>query len=460
MANLKFEELNLSNDLLKAVISMGFEATTPIQSEAIPAILNGEDVVGLASTGTGKTAAFGLPAIEKIDPKSRKVQVLVLCPTRELAMQVSAEMNKFLKFKRNISSLPVYGGQDIRRQIFALRRGPQIIIGTPGRVMDHMERGTINFKDVNMVVLDEADEMLNMGFRQDIERILKSVKKERQTVLFSATMSPAILQITKHFQKNSKLIKVAAKKVDTSAIDQSYVDVEGPYKIDMLMDLLNKYNPKLAIIFCNTRRKVDKIADILHKTGYNVAGIHGDIRQSRRDAIMNKFRRGRINILVATDVAARGIDVSDIEIIFNFEIPREIESYVHRIGRTGRAGKTGKAISLISRLEFRQFRNIMRYTKIDVRREESQLSGELRKRIVADPKPINDEFAERRLEKKAERVLRKVKSNIGHADYSTYLTIASDFTSNNVSSEDLSAALLKMLVDSDSRSRSSRRFNR
>ena len=328
MDKIKFENLGLSAELLKAVASMGFEIATPIQAQAIPEILNGLDVVGQASTGTGKTAAFGLPAIEKIDATSRDVQVLVLCPTRELAIQVSTEINKFLKFKKNITSLPIYGGQPIDRQFYGLRRGPQIVVGTPGRMVDHLERGTLKLNKVKIVVLDEADEMLDMGFREDIEFILKGINKDRQTVLFSATMSAEILQITKRYQKDPKLIRIKSENANAALIEQAYLSVESPYKVDFLMDIINKHNPKLALVFCNTKRYVDKITKILYQTGYKVAGIHGDIRQPKRDAIMSMFRKGSINILVATDVAARGIDVSDVEFVFNLDLPREIESYV------------------------------------------------------------------------------------------------------------------------------------
>ncbi|MBU4269515.1 DEAD/DEAH box helicase [Candidatus Dependentiae bacterium] len=460
MDKIKFENLGLSAELLKAVASMGFETATPIQAQAIPEILNGNDIVGQASTGTGKTAAFGLPAIEKIDANSRDVQVLVLCPTRELAIQVSTEINKFLKFKKNISSLPIYGGQPIERQFFGLRRGPQIVVGTPGRMVDHLKRGTLKLNKVKIVVLDEADEMLDMGFRDDIEFILNKINKDHQTVLFSATMSAEILQITKRYQKDPKLIKVKSEKANLAPIEQAYLNVESPYKIDFLMDLLNQHKPKLAIVFCNTRRYVDKISKILYQTGYKVAGIHGDIRQSSRDAIMGKFRKGVINILVATDVAARGIDVSDVEFVFNYDIPREIESYVHRIGRTGRAGKTGKAFSFVARSEMMQLRRIMQFTKIEIPRIELEVNKKpviwSEEGVVAANEPSKKEFVvDYSIEKKADSVLKKVRQNIGKHDLSSYLNITESFVSDKFSSADLSAALLKMLIDAEK----SRNFN-
>jgi ATP-dependent RNA helicase DeaD len=461
MENIKFQDLNLSNDSFKAIKEMGFEITTPIQSQAIPVVLEGRDVVGLASTGTGKTAAFGLPAIEKIDSKSKNIQTLILCPTRELAMQVAVEIKKFLKFNKDVSVLAIYGGQDIRKQIFGLRKRPQIIVGTPGRVIDHIERRTIDFKNVNMVILDEADEMLNMGFRTDIERILKTVNQVRQTLLFSATMSRDIMQITKKYQKDPVVIKVKAEEKNIEAIDQTYFEIESPYKIDMLMDLINKNNPKKVIVFCNTRRKVDKVTTVLLRTGFNAAGIHSDIRQNKRDTIMKMFRSGRIEILVATDVAARGIDVNDVELVFNFEIPREAESYVHRIGRTGRAGKTGKAFSFVSREEGRLFSNVLRFVKTGIkkyRQDSSEASSDSSK--VKSIKPVTDTFPENNMEKKAVRVLKKINPVINSKEHSFYLDIAQSFTSNSkeISKDDLSAILLKMLVDSDSQKTFSRRF--
>lgn len=462
MENIKFQDLNLSKDVLKAVKEMGFETTTPIQAQAIPAVLEDKDVVGLASTGTGKTAAFGLPIIEKINSNSNDIQTLILCPTRELAMQVAVEIKKFLKFARNISALAIYGGQDIRRQIYSLRKRPQIIVGTPGRIIDHLERKTINFKSVKIIVLDEADEMLNMGFRTDIERILKSVNRERQTLLFSATMSRDIMQITKKYQKNPIVIKIKPKEQDLTAIDQTYFEIEGPYKVDMLMNLINKNNPKKAIVFCNTKRKVDKITKILLGTGFNAAGIHGDIRQAKRDSIMKRFRAGKIEILIATDVAARGIDVNNVEIIFNYEIPREPESYVHRIGRTGRAGKTGKAFSFVSREEMRLFSRVLRFVKADIKKySQGNLKITRVKENIEHSKPLTDNFSENKIEKKAVRVLKRINLDLNSKEHSFYLDIAQSFASNSkkISANDLSAILLKMLVDSDRRRTNSRHFN-
>ncbi|MCK4651111.1 DEAD/DEAH box helicase [Candidatus Babeliales bacterium] len=453
MSKLKFEELNLSKELLKAVSDMGFEQTTPIQSKSIPEIILGNDVIGQASTGTGKTAAFGLPAIEKIDEELRAVQVLVLCPTRELAIQVSSEMNKFLKYKKNILVLPVYGGQPIQRQLFGLRRGPKIVVGTPGRTLDHIERGTLRLNKVKMVILDEADKMLDMGFRQDIEQILKWTLNNRQTVLFSATMSPDILRLTKRYQKNPKIIKVMQEKLDVAAIEQSYFDVEPSKKTDVLMQLLDLYNPKLSIVFCNTKRKVDAVYKILRAKGYLSAGIHGDIRQSKRDTIMSKFRNGSIKILVATDVAARGIDVANIEIIFNYGIPRERESYVHRIGRTGRAGKFGKAISLVSRIEFGRLRDIMRYTNTDIERKKVKNLSDI-EFISKDKKEIkHDTFTNtRNIIKKQDKLFGRINNHIRRTrkeELSQYLLMMNNLVDNDNSLKNVSAALLKMVVEAE-----------
>ncbi len=365
---LKFQDLGLSPQVLKAVSEMGFEEASHIQSEAIPIVMQGKDVIAQAMTGSGKTAAFGIPIIEKIDTKNRAPQALVLCPTRELAVQVAGEINKLSKYKLEIPALPIYGGQPIERQISALRKGVQIIIATPGRMLDHLERRTVSLKNIKFIVLDEADEMLDMGFRDDIEAILKSTDPERQTVLFSATMPAPILHLTKRYQKNPIIIKIAHEKITVPAIEQVYYEIESYKKLDLLTRLIDLFNPKLSIIFCNTKRRVDELVADLRARGYASDGLHGDLTQQKRNKVMDGFRRGRTDILIATDVAARGIDVSNIEIVFNYEIPQDEESYVHRIGRTGRAGKAGKAISLVAGGEMYRFRDIKRYTKAIITR--------------------------------------------------------------------------------------------
>ncbi|MBD3231401.1 DEAD/DEAH box helicase [Candidatus Dependentiae bacterium] len=445
MNKLKFEELNLSKEVLKSISKMGFQNTTPIQAQAIPEIILGRDLIGQASTGTGKTAAFSLPAIEKIDVKNKSVQVLILCPTRELAIQVGVEINKFLKHKKGIKALAVYGGQPINKQIFGLQRGVQIVIGTPGRTMDHIKRGTLQLDQLKLLVLDEADEMLNMGFRPDIEKILKFIPQKRQTVFFSATMSPEILKLTKRYQNNPKIIKVKKDKNIPTDINQIYFDVDVNKKTDALMDLININNPKLAIVFCNTKRKVDQITKILSHTGYRASGIHGDIKQTKRDKIMSKFRSGKINILVATDVAARGIDVPNIDIIFNYQLPEDAEIYVHRIGRTGRAGKAGTALSLISRKELYLLRNIKRYTKIDI--IEQQLPNSNKSNISFSPQINIPNY--KYLEKRAHQIFGRIKISLDEDELSGYLKIMNKFIDNNSSSSNVAAALLKMIIDFD-----------
>jgi len=356
--------MNLSDEIKRAVEEIGFEEATNIQALSIPLILEGRDVIGHSQTGTGKTAAFSLPAIEKIDPAKKSVQVLILCPTRELAVQACDEIRKFAKYKHNIKATPIYGGQQIDRQFAALRQGAQIVVGTPGRIMDHMRRKTLKLNDVSIVILDEADEMLSMGFREDIETILQDTPDTRQTILFSATMSREIVAITRKFQKNPEMIKITHGQITVPSIDQFYYEVPNGKKVEVLSRLLDTYNPKRSMVFCNTKSMVDELSAALQLRGYSSGGLHGDIKQSARTQIMNSFKNGGIDILVATDVAARGIDVDDIEAVFNYDIPQDVEYYVHRIGRTGRAGKTGQSFTFVSgRRQIQELINIQNYTK-------------------------------------------------------------------------------------------------
>jgi ATP-dependent RNA helicase DeaD len=363
-----FSELGLSPELLKAIDKLGFEQAAPIQAAAIPVLLAGKDVVGQSQTGSGKTAAFGVPAVEKVDVTKRAVQVLILCPTRELAMQVSEEIHKLAFFKRGIIALPIYGGQSYDRQLFGLRQGAQIVIGTPGRVMDHMRRGTLRLDNIKMVILDEADVMLNMGFRDDIETILKDAPKERQTVFFSATMPRPIRDLIEKYAREPENVKVEQKAMTVPTVDQVYFEVDRRYKIELLTRLIDIYDLKLGIIFCNTKRMVDDLVDHLEGLGYQADRLHGDMTQAMRDRVMNKFRKSGLQFLVATDVAARGIDVDDVQVVFNYDLPYDPEDYVHRIGRTGRAGKSGRAISLVPYRELFQIRNIERFTNVRIQR--------------------------------------------------------------------------------------------
>ena len=368
----KSEESNLysmgedvvSSQVLRAITEIGFTSFTPIQQQAIPVVMSGTDIIGQAQTGTGKTAAFGIPLIQKINPKDDSVQGLVLCPTRELAIQAADEIRKFAKYMHGVKVVPIYGGADINRQIRALKAKVSIVVGTPGRVMDHMRRHTLKLGALKMLVLDEADEMLNMGFRDDIETILKEIPSEHQTALFSATMPPAILEITKTYLKeDAKLIKVTKKELTMPSIKQYYYEVNIHNKNEVTARLLDYYDPKLTLIFCNTKTMVDKLCDYLKEKGYKAEGLHGDLSQYQRDKVMKGFRDGTTKILIATDVAARGIDVDDVEAVINYDIPQDIEYYVHRIGRTGRAGRKGRACTLVVGKEIFKIREIEKICK-------------------------------------------------------------------------------------------------
>ena len=352
-----------------ALEDMGFQKPTEIQEKAIPLILEGKDVIGKSQTGSGKTVAFGVPAIEAIDESLSKklTQVLVLCPTRELAIQATGELRKLTKYTSGIKTLAVYGGQPIGRQIPLLRQGAQIVVGTPGRIMDHIRRKTLKLNSLKMVVLDEADEMLNMGFREDIETILKEVPEERQTVLFSATMPKAIMDIVNNYQKDPIMISVAAKQMTVDTIKQYYIDCPKGHKADVLFSLVKEHNIKLSIVFCNTKKMVDELTQAMKENGIAARGLHGDMRQRERDNVMYDFRKGIVNMLIATDVAARGIDVDNIEAVFNFDIPMQTEYYVHRIGRTGRAGKEGLSFTLAQgRRQLIMIKDIVRMTKTEI----------------------------------------------------------------------------------------------
>ena len=363
---LSFQTLGLSDELLQATNEMGFEKPSPIQAQAIPHLLQGLDVIGQAQTGTGKTAAFGLPALELVDVTEKHTQVLILCPTRELAVQVTDELRRLAKYKKGVKIETIYGGDSIERQIKALRGGVHIVVGTPGRTMDMMERRALKLEKVSYMVLDEADEMLDMGFREDIESILEEMPGERQTVLFSATMSKPIMAITQKFQNDPVLVKVTRKEVTNENIEQVCFEVKQRAKAEVTCRLIDSYDLKQVIIFCNTKRKVDEITEDLMIRGYQAEGLHGDLRQAQRNNVMAKFRAGTTTILVATDVAARGIDVSGVDAVINFDLPLDEEYYVHRIGRTGRAGRTGKALTLVAKDEKFRLRQIEGYTKVRI----------------------------------------------------------------------------------------------
>ena len=377
--SITFRDFPLSEAIQRAVAEVGYTEPTPIQAQSIPLILEGKDVIGRSHTGTGKTAAFGLPAIEMIDPDLEGVQVLALCPTRELAMQAAAEVEKFARYKKGVKVVAVYGGASMEKQIFQLKKGANFVIGTPGRIMDHLRRRTLRLGSLRMVILDEADEMLNMGFREDIETSLAQAPEERQTVLFPATMPQPILDITREYQKDPVMVAIGSERSRTAEnIEQFYFDCPMGRKMDVLNLLLAKYDPKLSVVFCNTKKMVDELSEYLTNAGYQAVGIHGDMRQSARTQVMASFKSHRTRILIATDVAARGIDVENVDAVFNFDIPQDIEFYVHRIGRTARAGKEGKAYTLISgRRQFYQLRDIMASTGAKIVQAEIPSASEI-----------------------------------------------------------------------------------
>jgi ATP-dependent RNA helicase DeaD len=370
-----FEGLALSGALRKAVQDLGFEQMTPIQAKAIPRILEGKDVIGQAQTGTGKTLAFGLPILNSVQPRDRYTQSVVLCPTRELAIQVAEELKRVLRHMRPVHVLPVYGGEPIGRQVSALRAGAHIVVGTPGRTIDHIKRGTLNVDRVKTVVLDEADEMLNMGFIEDIEWILRKLPSSRQTLLFSATMPKPILDLTRKYQREPELIKVVESQLTVPHVKQYYCEVKENIKMDVLCRLIEMHNLKSSLVFCNMKRRVDDVVTKLEARGYLAQGLHGDMTQPQRSRAMDRFRRNKSEILVATNVAARGIDVVDIEAVFNYDLPQDEEYYVHRIGRTARAGKKGQAFSFVVGREIYKLRDIETFASTKIARMSTPMAG-------------------------------------------------------------------------------------
>ncbi|HDR4572883.1 DEAD/DEAH box helicase [Bacillus cytotoxicus] len=424
-----FRELGLSDSLLQSVEKMGFEEATPIQAETIPHALQGKDIIGQAQTGTGKTAAFGLPLLEKVDTNKEMVQGIVIAPTRELAIQVGEELYKIGQHKR-VRILPIYGGQDINRQIRALKKRPHIIVGTPGRILDHINRKTLRLQNVETVVLDEADEMLNMGFIEDIEAILTDVPETHQTLLFSATMPEPIRRIAERFMTEPQHIKVKAKEVTMPNIQQFYLEVQEKKKFDVLTRLLDIQSPELAIVFGRTKRRVDELSEALNLRGYAAEGIHGDLTQAKRMSVLRKFKEGSIEVLVATDVAARGLDISGVTHVYNFDIPQDPESYVHRIGRTGRAGKTGLAMLFVTPREMGQLKNIERTTKRKMDRMKA---------------PTLDEA----LEGQQRLIAEKLQSAIENDNLSYYKRIAEEMLEENDSVAVVAAALKMMTKEPD-----------
>jgi ATP-dependent RNA helicase DeaD len=421
-----FSELGLSEELLKAIDKLGFEQAAPIQAAAIPVLLQGKDVVGQSQTGSGKTVAFAAPAIEKVTVADRSTQVLILCPTRELAVQVSEEVHKLALFKRGLHALPVYGGQSYERQLSGLRQGAHIVIGTPGRVMDHMRRGTLRLNKVKMAVLDEVDVMLNMGFRDDIELILQGTPAERQTVFFSATIPRPIQQLIAKYSRDPQNVRIEEKAMTVPTVEQVYYEVDRRYKVELLTRLIDIHDLKLGIIFCNTRRMVDDLVEHLNAQGYSADRLHGEMTQAMRDRVMNRFRKSSLEFLVATDVAARGLDVENIEVVFNYDLPYDGEDYVHRIGRTGRQGRSGRAISFASGREVFQIRNIERYVNTRIHRAQAPTVGEV-------------EAA------RANVVLDRIRATLKSGDYKRQDQLIERLLEEGFSSTDIASALLHHL---------------
>jgi ATP-dependent RNA helicase DeaD len=421
-----FSELGLSAEVLKAIDKLGFEQAAPIQAAAIPVLMAGKDVVGQSQTGSGKTVAFAAPAIEKVVVEERTTQVLILCPTRELAVQVSEEVHKLALFKKGLHALPVYGGQSYDRQLFGLRQGAHIVIGTPGRVMDHMRRGTLRLNTVKMVVLDEVDVMLNMGFRDDIELILQGTPKERQTVFFSATIPRPIQQLIEKYSRNPQSVRIEQTAMTVPTVEQVFYECDRRYKVELLTRLIDIHDFKLGLIFCNTRRMVDELVEHLNTQGYSADRLHGEMTQAMRDRVMNRFRKSGLEFLVATDVAARGIDVENIEVVFNYDLPYDPEDYVHRIGRTSRQGRSGRAISFASGREVFQIRNIERFAKTKIQRGQPPTVSQVE-------------------EARANVALDKVRATLKSGEYKRQDQLIERLLEEGFSSTDIASALLHHL---------------
>jgi ATP-dependent RNA helicase DeaD len=424
MSDLLFQDLGISREVLKAVEGLGFEKPSPIQASAIPVLMEGHDVVGQSRTGSGKTAAFAIPAIEICAPKDRSVQVLILCPTRELATQVADEVHKLSAHKHGIHAVPIYGGASYERQFHELRKGVQIVIGTPGRIMDHLERGTLVLDSLKMAVLDEADRMLDMGFRDDIEKILRTTPAERQTVFFSATVSKQIRELINRHSKDPKSVKIEQKELTVPTVEQWFYEVPQRMKFEALQRLVDFHGFKLGIVFCNTQRMVDELADHLVAQGFSADRLHGGISQAQRTRVMDKFKKAEFEFLVATDVAGRGIDVDELELVVNYDLPYDVEDYVHRIGRTGRAGRKGMAVTFVTGRDIYKIQHIERFTRMKIRR------GTL---------PTANEVEERRVE----GLLTDVRARLEKGNFS--MALVDRLLEEGYSSTDLCAALFDLL---------------
>lgn len=428
---MRFNELNLSREVLQAIEEMGFVNPSEVQEGTIPEILDGHDLLAQAQTGTGKTASFGIPMIEKIvDNNYESLQALVLVPTRELARQVSEELQKLAKHKKFIKILAIYGGADMSKQLRELKRGTSIVVGTPGRVMDHMKRKTLDLCHLKFLVLDEADEMFDMGFRDDMKTIIEKTNDDRQTLFFSATFDNEIKEFSKLYQNNPKKVIIEKKELTAEKIKQYYLELNRNMKTEILNRLILIHKPKKSIIFCNTKRMVENLEDEIAQKGYKVDSLHGDMRQSSRDNVMKKFRKGTIDVLIATDVAARGLDVSDIDIVFNYDLPQQAEYYVHRIGRTARAGKKGLSFSFVTSRDYPKFREIEKYANIKMERIDLPTKGDLERESM-------------------ENLLDRVSKNILKAeDNVRYSEVLNKLLAQGHSLYDISASLLKIVNES------------
>lgn len=421
---MNFDDLNISDEIRKAIGKMGFTKLTPIQKMAIPPALKGIDITAQAQTGSGKTIAFAIPVLEKIFIDDRSPQAIVLCPTRELCLQVAGEIDKVGANIKKLKVLAVYGGQPIGKQTRVLKKGVHIVVGTPGRIIDHIQKGNLDLIGVERVVLDEADEMLDMGFREDIEEILKETPYRKQTLLFSATIPQEIRKIAKNYQNNPKFIKISNKKQNIPKITQYAFKTNHKYKLDDLMKLIDAYDIKSALIFSNTKKGVDFIYKNLKKEGCSVESIHGDMSQKTRDKVMNKFRNGNVSFLVATDVASRGLDISNLDFIINYDVPQNYDSYVHRIGRTARAGNSGFAFTLVSKEDAINFNNIKKTSK-----------GKIIEKKLSTDSEIEDI--------KNKRVLDEVKNSIEVDNLEEYLDAIKKNSSADITPEEIAAGLLK-----------------
>ncbi len=423
---MNIEELKVGSEIIKALKGMGFETLTPIQEKTIPVMLEGKDIIAQAPTGTGKTCAYAIPAIDNIDTDCDDVQVLVMCPTRELTVQSVEEIRKVCAHKDGVRALAIYGGQSINRQILDLKKRPQIVVGTPGRIIDHIGRHTLKLANLRLLVLDEADEMLNMGFREDITEILKSVSSEHQTVLFSATMPAPIKEISKKYQRSDvAFIKTTRDNEEKQLIKQYYIRLKENQKYDVLSRLLDSLSYRLVLVFCRTKKRVDELTDYLQETGYESEALHGDLKQAQRTKVMGQFKKGVINILVATDVAARGLDIENVDLVINFDLTDVDEYYLHRIGRTGRAKKEGEAYTFLTKNQHSMIKVYEQLTK-DKMIEFTPPSGEVCKT------------------RRQAQYFNNIKPALTEKDLDTYKELVYAFASENaVDVIDVAAALLR-----------------